>query len=439
MKFLINLICAFIPNKEKRKEVRSRLLVKYLKDKKNKAHYEDFVKYLETKDNKDCFAPLKDFEAKQSFDSKLIAFYLPQFYPIPLNDANHGKGFTEWFNVTKAQPLFTDHYQPRLPIDVGFYNLEHEDIMFRQIELARMHGLHGFCAHYYWFSGEKLLNKPFENYLKNKSLNFPFCFCWALENWTRLWDSETKELIIAQRFDPKDVRRFFDDIAPYFRDERYIKIAGKPVLVVYKPHLFEREKIRAFFDGLRELTIKNNIGDLYLIYARTSEMFESGSHAGSPKDWGFDAYVDFPPHNLRNNKNAMLNAPQKKIEGYIHPDFEGMIYDMKAYVEKKIYERTDNDCEFLFKACFPSWDNTPRFPKNSSVLFGLSPELYKQWLKYCILWTRQNRAKDEQIIFINAWNEWAEGAHLEPDRKYGYAYLQATRQALIETQKQEER
>ncbi|MDR1952220.1 MAG: glycoside hydrolase family 99-like domain-containing protein [Elusimicrobiota bacterium] len=432
-KLLINLISAFIPKKELRKKVRNKLFVKFIKDKENAVFYGEFVKYLENKDNKDCFVDIAKTQPSKSFDIKLLAFYLPQFYPIEQNSRNYCQGFTEWFNVTKATPLFKDHYQPRLPIDVGFYDLSHEDIMFRQIELAKLYGVYGFCAYYYWFSGEKLLDKPFNNYLKNKSLDFPFCFCWALENWTRKWDAGDKEVIMRQEFKSGDVEKFFYDIEPYWRDARYIKIDGKILLVVYKPHLFDKETVKTFFESLRKLAEENNVGELYLIYARTSEMFESEFHSQDTAEWGFDAYADFPPHNLRSNKNKELNVPDKKIFGYVNPNFDGRIYDMESYVKNEIYLNDKNDVYNLFKACFPSWDNTPRFPNNGSVLFGLTPELYKQWLKYCLSWTKKYHKKDEQIVFINAWNEWAEGAHLEPDRKYGYAYLQATRDALEES------
>ncbi|MDR2708760.1 MAG: glycoside hydrolase family 99-like domain-containing protein [Elusimicrobiota bacterium] len=437
-KALINLFCAFILNKQKRKEIRNKLTVKFIKDRENSKYYAQFVKFLENKDNRDSFVSITKLEPKK-FDTKIIAFYLPQFYPIALNNAHHGQGFTEWFNVTKAFPNFTGHHQPHLPIDVGFYDLTHTDVMFRQIELAKLYGVYGFCAHYYWFSGEKLLNKPFENYLADKRLDLPFCFCWALENWTRKWDTGTQELIIEQKFQDSDAQKFFDDIKPFWQDERYIRIDSKPILIIYKPHLFEKQKVVAFLDKLRKLSKQNGIGDLYIIYARTADLFEKGIAENDSAQWGFDAYCDFPPHNLRNNIDKSLNVPVKKLQGYINPKFEGTVYDMQKYIDDEIYKRQKNDGYTLFKTCFPLWDNTPRFQRNPSIMDGMTPELYKKWLLYSIDWTKRNHDKNSQIVFINAWNEWAEGAHLEPCRRYGYAFLEATRSALEMSQMQDKK
>jgi hypothetical protein len=391
-----------------------------------------YISSLDVNDNvSDTFVPITKSAPLKENNIKLIAFYLPQFYPIALNNDNFGQGFTEWFNVTKMIPQFVGHYQPHLPIDVGFYDLSHEDIMFRQIELAKLYGIFGFCAYYYWFAGEKLLNKPFENYLNNKNLDFPFCFCWALENWNRKWDSGNQELIIEQKFEVEYCQDFFDDFLPFVDDKRYIKISQKPVLLVYKTHLFDRQKVKAFFDKLRLLFKENRRTDINLFCVRTNDMFLNGTFDDDPASWGFDAYVDFPPHNLIHNKDLGV----KKLSGFVQKDFRGRVFDMGTFIKKGLYKNIKSTYK-LFQGCFPSWDDCARNAKSRAGVFdGLTTDLYKQWLAYLIDWTKRNHNKDEQIVFINAWNEWAEGAHLEPDRKNGYAYLQATKEALEESQK----
>jgi lipopolysaccharide biosynthesis protein len=378
--------------------------------------------------NLDTFVPIIDSKTIEKFNTKLLAFYLPQFYPVDLNNKYHGQGFTEWVNVTKAQPLFTGHYQPHLPIDVGFYDLSHTDVMFRQIELAKMYGIYGFCTYYYWFSGKKLLNKPFENYLNDKKLNFPFCFCWELHNRTKSWDSSENELIMKQTLNDDDYIMLFNDLLPYFQDERYIRINNKPVFVVFLREQFPKEKIKLFFDNLNNIAKSHFDNGLYFVCARTNAMFINGMSEEDPCSFGFDAYCDFPPHNLIHNEYMKIKPKQ----GYIKENSSFWINDLEEFIKSNRYENIGSSYK-LFQSCFPSWDNTPRNARKKGIVFsGITPALYKQWLKYLISWTKQNHTKDEQFIFINAWNEWAEGAHLEPDRKYGYAYLQATRDALEE-------
>ena len=392
--------------------------------------YVDYVKFLESTMNVIPVVP--SFKPAKTFNTHLIAFYLPQFYPIPLNDAFHGKGFTEWYNVAKILPQYTGHYQPHLPIDVGFYDLSHDDVMKRQIELAKQFGIYGFCSYYYWFSGKKLLEKPFENFLKNADLDFPFCFCWVLENWCRKWDTGNNEVMIKMEFNANEADLFFKDVLPFMKDDRWIKIGDKSLLLFYKLHKYPKDEVRKFVNRLRVLAKENNLNDLYIISCRTSDMFETGIYNSNPKDWDFDAWVDFPPHNLRSNANHAHNVPIKEIKGYVNPKLKATIYDMKKYIQNETYKNISSPYT-LFQAVFPSWDNSSRCAETGCSIFEeTSPALYKKWLTYCIKWTQKNHGKDKQIVFINAWNEWAEGAHLEPDRKNGYAYLIATREALEE-------
>ena len=350
-------------------------------------------------------------------DIKLIAFYLPQFHPIPENDLWWGKGFTEWTNVTKAFPQFAGHYQPRLPDELGFYNLTDPDIQKRQVELAKQYGLSGFCFHYYWFNGKRLLEKPLNIYIEHKEFDFPFCICWANENWTRRWDGLDHEILMAQEHSPANNIRFIEDLFPLFLDPRYIKIGGKPLIVIYRPMLLP--DVKKMVNAWREYCRGKGIVDLYIVAASTFGFNEE------PQPYGMNAVVEFPPHFMPGcpditDKYTIFN---KKFRGQIW-DFEQFVQS-KKYLEKVPYT--------LFKGIFPGWDNTARKPNNPSIIHGANPKLYGEWLSDLIMWTRDVHKKDERFIFINAWNEWAEGAYLEPDRKYGFGYLEATRNSLIKS------
>lgn len=368
------------------------------------------------------FVPLSNEHYQNNNKTKLIAFYLPQFHTFKENEEWHGKGFTEWTNVTKAIPQYTGHHQPQLPIDVGFYDLSTDKIMYRQIELAKQYGISGFCFYYYWFSGKRLMEKPIFNYLNNKELDLPFCLCWANENWSRRWDGGNQEVLIEQKLEDGDGIKFIEDIIPFFKDQRYIKIENKPVLIIYKVQLFPKEKMLKFIEEIRQGAKSNGFEDLYIIMAKTTPKH-------TPNDFGIDAAVEFPPH-LVDSK-----LPLCKNHSYVNPNFSGRIFDMTDFIKNKSYiYKTDY---LLYKTIFSGWDNTARKAYIGASVFEMNPQLYKDWLKGCIEWTKKTHKDNEQFVFINAWNEWAEGAHLEPDQKYGYAYLQATKDALEEPPKNE--
>ncbi len=362
----------------------------------------------------DEFIPSTDEEiSSRESPVKFIAFYLPQFHPIPENDEWWGKGFTEWTNVSKVFPQFVGHYQPHLPGELGFYDLRVPEVLARQIELARAYGIHGFAFHYYWFNGKRLLEKPLELFVESGN-NFPFCLCWANENWTRRWDGQESEILIAQNHSPQNDLQFIQDISPFLRDQRYIRINDRPVLIVYRPNILP--DVSNTIAIWRRYCKDNGLGDPYLLAAQTFWFKD-------PREVGFDAAVEFPPHNL-----AVTDI--RRLMRITNENYEGHIIDYREAIELSMSkERSEYP---LFKTVFPGWDNEARKPGRGYTFTFSSPALYKEWLLRASKYALQDQDPQKRLVFINAWNEWAEGAHLEPDRKYGYAYLQATADSIKE-------
>ena len=357
---------------------------------------------------------------RQENDPKLIALYLPQFHTIEENDEWWGKGFTEWNNVTRAVPQIKGQYQPQLPDELGFYDLSTNDTFYRQIGLAKKYGVYGFCFHYYWFSGKRLLEKPIFNYLDDKNLDFPFMLCWANEPWTRRWDGSENEILMPQTFEKEDYLKFIEDIMPFFKDERYIKVNNCPMLLVYRPQYFTKEVMNDAIEIWREYVKKNGFDDLYLINAESHD-FDSDN-----KYENFDASMQYFSHKMCKHLNKDKDAV------ILNPEFKGNVYDLETFVESKSYLKDFNYT--LYRTALTAWDNTARTLANATIFNNSSPELYKEWLDNIIKYTKNNYSKDKQFIFLHSWNEWAEGAHLEPDKKYGFAYLEATLDVLLDHQ-----
>ncbi len=343
---------------------------------------------------------------------RTIAFYLPQFHPIPENDLWWGKGFTEWTNVTRVVPQFIGHYQPRLPSDLGFYDLRVPDIMRQQVEIAKDYGIRGFCFHHYWFAGQRLLEMPVRNLLLNPDIDIDFCLCWANENWSRRWDGSESDILMAQNHSPEDDIAFIDDLIPSFKDKRYIRVNNMPLLIVYRATLLP--DIAATAKRWRERVRQFGIDDLYLVAAKSFDV-------GNPRSFGFDAGVEFPPHQAAGVKSVN--------DGYqiINPDFNGKIFE---YTDLAARYGKLNPVEFTcHKTVTPSWDNCARKLGNAHTFVNSTPENYATWL-YEALEITMGRPPEERLLFINAWNEWGEGAYLEPDRRFGYSYLNATASVL---------
>lgn len=347
---------------------------------------------------------------------KLIAFYLPQFHPFPENDAWWGKGFTEWTNVTKAYPNYVEHYQPHYPIHMGYYDLRVAEAMEEQARLAKEYGIHGFSYYFYWFAGKILMDKPLEQMLANPKVDMPFCFTWANENWSRRWDGQENDILIAQHHSDEDSLEFIRHLMKYFKDDRYIKVDGKPVLIIYRASIIPNMGKTA--DIWREELEKNGFPGLYLVCAQSFGI-------KSPDEFGFDASVEFPPHTVSStdirHELDMSNS-----------DFNGHVFSYEQVVANAVASK-EPDYK-LFRAAMLSWDNTARKQNNSHIFHGFSLLRYKQWLSSITnnVFNNSKYSKDEKLVFVNAWNEWAEGTHLEPDRKFGYGYLQATYDVLAE-------
>lgn len=364
--------------------------------------------------NKSLFVPLTNqpYQRKEG-DVKIFTYYLTQFHAIPENDMAHGKGFTEWTNVASSTPLFAGHFQPKIPYDVGFYNLNNIDVMKRQAELAKLYGIYGFCFYYYWFSGKKVLEKPLVNFL-HSDIDLPFHLCWANENWSKRWDGGNKEVFIEQKLLDDDAKKFFADILPFIQDKRYEKIDNKPILMIYFPQLFEKNKIKQFIMDLDTMAKEHGFDGFY---------FMSSNHAdlNTLKEYGFNRFIEFPPHQVKNEMT------QKKIE-FVDPKCKVKIYNAADYINKEKY---NYHADFtIFKCCFPSWDNTPRNAYTNSTIFEMADDSFEKWLTGIISWTKKNNTKKEQYVYINAWNEWAEGAILEPTTRYGYKNLETVKRCL---------
>ena len=355
---------------------------------------------------------------------RLIAFYLPQFHPIPENDDWWGRGFTEWRNVASAKPLFPGHYQPHIPADLGFYDLRLPETREAQAELARTYGIHGFCYYHYWFNGRPILERPFNEVLASGKPDFPFCLCWANENWTRAWDGKQSHVLLKQEYSHDDDRAHIRSLVPAFRDPRYIRVDGKPLFLVYRT---ERMPDAARSAAIwREEAIRQGVGDLYL--ARV----EGFKAEPDPASIGFDAGVEFAPdwRNLQDLKHrGVIHRALNKFG--IIPDayfkhrvarYEGMV--------RRMLDKADADY-VQFRCVAPGFDNTPRRSDAAVSLCDASPERYGDWLAECFARTLAKHQGDGRIVFINAWNEWGEGNHLEPDMRFGRAFLEATQRALV--------
>ena len=375
---------------------------------------------------------------------KIIAFYLPQFHNIPENDEWWGNGFTEWTNVKKAKPLYEGHKQPRVPLGENYYNLLDDNVKIWQADLAKKYGVYGFCYYHYWFNGKMLLEKPMEQMLANKEVDMPFCICWANEPWTKAWVGDERKLLIAQEYGKEEEwKQHFMYLLPFFKDERYITKDGKPLFVFYRPDIVPCMK--EMIETWDKLAKENGLSGITFA-------FQSGDY-----DWNnskeanlFDYDIEFQPpyasHWLYSNDGKFVSALKKcrrLLAGWAGKKFGIDLYRYGTAQYKKMTGQTVANYDSMWQkiieakpvrsnsipGAFVKWDNTPRHGERGQINVG-TPEKFEYYLSKQIKHAREDYHED--MIFMYAWNEWAEGGYLEPDEDDKYGYLEAIKRALEE-------
>ena len=353
--------------------------------------------------------------------ARIIAFYLPQFHPIPENDNWWGNGFTEWTNVAKAKPMFPGHYQPHVPADLGFYDLRVPETRIAQVEMAREYGVEAFCYYHYWFAGKRLLERPFNELLESGEPDFPFCLCWANKSWTGIWHGCPDRMLMEQTYPGmNDHEKHFYELLKAFSDERYVTVDGKPLFLIYHPK--DIPDIERVVDFWRELALKSGLKGLHLVGV-------SHNTSWNPAEYGFDARVSQRLPFL--TKCVSPHFKLLKLYSFFKNGRMPTVYSYKEVVnfivQKKKHSKEDYPC------IIPNWDNTPRSGVNGLVLHKSTPELFQEQVRIAL-----NRVlsepKERRLIFLKAWNEWAEGNHMEPDMKFGRGYLEALKRELFPVQ-----
>ncbi|MFN1219602.1 glycoside hydrolase family 99-like domain-containing protein [Chryseobacterium kwangjuense] len=349
--------------------------------------------------------------------SRTIAFYLPQFYPIPENDEWWEKGFTEWTNVTKAKPLFPGHHQPNLPSELGFYDLRVPEVREDQAKLAKDHGIEGFCYWHYWFgNGKRILEKVFKEVVESKKPDFPFCVAWANETWKGVWHGLDNQILAEQTYPGvEDYTAHFYELLPAFKDSRYIRVNNKPLFVIYKA--FDIPDVKAFLDLWTQLAKENGLEGIYFVghlfdFRRYQEML----------DLGLDAV-----NVVRMNEvQRQLPKPSLTLKEKLEYKLKKYATDIPRYEYKdaiKVLLGEESRNKDVSPTLFPNWDHSPRSKGKTLVLHDSNPELFREHVKYALDLVK-DKPEEERIIFIKSWNEWAEGNYMEPDRRYGRQYLE---------------
>ena len=351
---------------------------------------------------------------------RALAFFLPQFHPIPENDEQWGVGFTEWRNVAAATPRFRGHYQPHLPADLGFYDLRVPEVREQQASLAAQYGLGGFVYYHYWFQGRRVLERPVAEILRSATPDYPFALCWANEPWTRRWDGGDKEVFIQQRYSDEDDIAHWQYLLQVFADPRYLTVSGRPLFLVYRSSALPDS--RATTGRWRTESARAGMPDPYLVRVECG-----GQAKGDPRPMGFDAAVDFAPDFEVAWQPSLLAKLRDRLENRVGR-YRDRIIRYDDLVARSLarpqpsYPRFPGVC--------PSWDNSARARGASLVLHDCTPETFRTWVAASVAASPLRGSED--LLFVNAWNEWAEGAHLEPDLRFGHARLEALRDGLTE-------
>lgn len=368
---------------------------------------------------------------------KLIALYFPQFHEIEENNRWWGEGFTDWTNVKQGYKLFPEHQQPRVPLE-GYYDLSKKEVIAHQIDLAKEYGVYGFAIYHYWFDGKQLLEEPKELILNNKDLDIKFCLTWANETWARRWEGKDSEVLQEQTYEPtkEKWKEHFDYVKAFLKDERAIKIDGKPVFQIYRPHLVTQ--VKEMLSYWRELAREEGIGELYFMAVKSFD-FPDNSILEA-----FDGVLLFQPHEAVNSKeykgariyleNLLRHCPEKLVEKmrtirsntrkhYVLHPYE-KVFDT---VLKRKFKFKDKD---TFNMAFLAWDNTARYKERATIYHGCTPDVFKSYLEKLTDIESKKHTEGNDYVFVNAWNEWAEGTYLEPDTDYGFSYLEAVKQVF---------
>lgn len=346
---------------------------------------------------------------------EFIAFYLPQYHSIPENDLWWGKGFTEWKNVRSALPQFEGHYQPHVPHpDIGYYSLEDETFIEKQHAMALEYGVSAFCYYYYNFSGKTLLEKPLQTIYRSRTIKNRFCLCWANQSWSRVWYGQGRELLLEQTYSPDEALQVIKGLAAYWDSSRYIKIDGKPLVLVYNPD--DNPLMREYAAVWQGYARKLGYPGVYVAVVKAAV------RNVDPAVYGADAAVEFAPD---------WTSLAEKTERGVFPrlcDYKGSLAKMLARPVPP-YK--------LMRCVFPTWDNTPRYKGRGIVFTDPSPGVFSYALDFTVKYTKEHLPQELQYVFINAWNEWGEGCHLEPDEKNGYLYLELVKEAAARAGRRE--
>ncbi|WP_202913807.1 glycosyltransferase WbsX family protein [Pararcticibacter amylolyticus] len=359
--------------------------------------------------------------SKESSKARVVAFYLPQFHPIPENDQWWGKGFTEWTNVGRAKSLFKGHYQPRVPADLGYYNLCQPEIREAQAEMARYAGVEGFAYWHYWFAGKRLLERPFNEVLKSGSPSLPFCLAWANETWSGVWNNDHKRILVEQTYPGKE-----DHIAHFqanldaFRDERYIRIDGKLLFLIYKP--LNLPDAKSFIDLWNDLAHKNGLNGFYFVGVTNKPLSETDEIL----ELGFDAVNVFRVLQAKNEISGFKRYYSNISDRFFNGAIGLNKFDYQSIIGRWIKE--DDEREEVLPCIFPNWDNSPRSGRRALIIHKSTPELFEEHMKSMMNLVEK---KQNKLLFLKSWNEWAEGNYVEPDLKYGNAYLEVLRKYLV--------
>ena len=375
---------------------------------------------------------------------KVIAYYLPQFHRIPENDEWWGEGFTEWTNMKAAKPLFDGHYQPRVPLNNDYYDLMDVNVMRKQASMAKNYGVYGFCFYHYWFDGKLLLQKPVENYLKEIDIDFPFCISWANEHWTNQWVSSQRKVLIEQRYGTEtEWKAHFEYLLPFFRDPRYIKYNGKPLFVIYRPDIIDcRGEMLSCWDKYAKA---EGFPGICFISQRAESILDNKRIDLSMFDYISSYQPSLALTRIWNSKNKLdgVHKAKRKFAIFLEKHFKidanslripNRNTGVKKYNYDEVWNQVLTNCDLVenqIPCGFTSWDNTPRRKEQGYIIDGVTPEKFGFYMKKLIEKAKESYPTD--YIFLFAWNEWAEGGYLEPDERYSYAFLEALRDALIET------